>query len=341
MHLRSDVKIGAALSGGIDSSAVVCAMRHLDPNMEIHTFTYCASGAQVDETKWANIINSHVGAVPHYIHLNKENVYSDIHKLISIQGEPFSSSSILAQYKVFSEAKSKGIKVMLEGQGADELFSGYNGYPHFRLRSILAQWKLISALSFLYQVRKRADLSKADVLNTILKTLLSERAITDLQSFASRMRGETWLASDAKLGQSQSLTDSGRFFASYSNRSLVSELRQVIIGNKGLTHLLRHSDRNSMCWSVESRVPFLTTELAEFSLSVPEDYLVSSRGVTKSLLREAISDFVPAEIVQRGDKIGFETPERDLLLAQPQLFSECIALSKQIPFINGKKVRRN
>ena len=76
-----------------------------------------------------------------------------------------------------------------------------------------------------------------------------------------------------------------------------------------------------MCWSVESRVPFLTTELAEFSLSVPEDYLVSSRGVTKSLLREAISDFVPAEIVQRGDKIGFETPERDLLLAQPQLFS--------------------
>ena len=102
--------------------------------------------------------------------------------------------------------------------------------------------------------------------------------------------------------------------------------------------MLRHSDRNSMCWSVESRVPFLTPELAEFALSLPEDYLISQQGITKLVFRKAISDFVPEKIVNRSDKIGFETPERDLLRGQPQIFSECRELSKQINFLSSTKV---
>tara|TARA_B100001057_G_scaffold486796_1_gene568513 strand:+ start:118 stop:711 length:594 start_codon:yes stop_codon:yes gene_type:complete len=96
--------------------------------------------------------------------------------------------------------------------------------------------------------------------------------------------------------------------AKNKNRRLVEKLRYALAGYR-LGALLRHADRNSMYWSVESRVPFLTQDMAQFILQLPEDYLFSPKAETKSVFRHAMRDIVPAEILSRKDKIGFVCPE--------------------------------
>ena len=97
LHLRSDVPLGAALSGGVDSSAVVCAMRHLQPEMPIHTFTYVARGSELDEEHWAEIVNKQLGAVAHKVVVCPNELGRDLDDMIKVQGEPFGSTSIYAQ----------------------------------------------------------------------------------------------------------------------------------------------------------------------------------------------------------------------------------------------------
>src|SRR5690606_28349805 len=111
LHLRSDVPLGAALSGGIDSSAVVCAMRHVEPDLPIHTFSYIAAGSEMSEEVWVDRINAHVGAVPHKISVGSDELVRDLDSMILAQGEPFGSTSIYAQYRVFQLARESGVTV--------------------------------------------------------------------------------------------------------------------------------------------------------------------------------------------------------------------------------------
>ncbi|HEX9933485.1 MAG TPA: asparagine synthase (glutamine-hydrolyzing), partial [Allosphingosinicella sp.] len=136
LHLRSDVKLGAALSGGIDSSAVVCAMRRLEPDMPIHSFSFVARGSAVDEEEWADLVNETVGAEVNKILVDPEELADDLDDMIRIQDEPFSGTSIYAQYRVFRLVRERGVTVTLDGQGADELLAGYHGYPGARLNSL-------------------------------------------------------------------------------------------------------------------------------------------------------------------------------------------------------------
>jgi asparagine synthase (glutamine-hydrolysing) len=149
LHLRSDVPVGAALSGGVDSSAVVCAMRYLEPDMPIHTFSFVARGSSVDEEAWVDIVNTQVGAIAHKIVVSPEELALDLDDMIRAQGEPFGGTSIYAQYRVFKAAREAGIVVTLDGQGADELLAGYNGYPHGYLRSLLDERRYLEIPAFL------------------------------------------------------------------------------------------------------------------------------------------------------------------------------------------------
>lgn len=124
LHLRSDVPLGAALSGGVDSSAVVCAMRHVEPGLDLHTFSYIADNDGLSEEKWVDLVNETVRARPHKIRAGAADLARDLDSLIAAQGEPFGSTSIYAQYLVFQGARDAGIKVTLDGQGADELLAG-------------------------------------------------------------------------------------------------------------------------------------------------------------------------------------------------------------------------
>src|SRR5690606_14553718 len=151
LHLRSDVPLGATLSGGVDSSAIVCAMRHLEPDLPLHTFSFIARNDRRSEAIWVDRINEHVGAIPHKVVADASDLASDLERLIALQGEPFMSTSVYAQYRVYKLAREEGITVTLEGQGADEMLAGYVGFPGQRMLSMLEQGRVVDAQRFAYQ----------------------------------------------------------------------------------------------------------------------------------------------------------------------------------------------
>lgn len=340
LHLRSDVPIGAALSGGVDSSAVVCAMRYLEPDMPIHTFTYVSSDDVVNEEKWADIINSYIGAISHKVKPSSLDLAKDLDTLILTQGEPFGSTSIYAQYRVFQAARDTGITVTLDGQGADELLAGYSGYPHARIRSLLDKHDYLKAVKFLYSWSKWPGRRKRQATFIAIRALLPRSLVKPLRKILSTRSSpwldQNWLLEHGISGRSARSTPNVNI-SWVHGRHLSATLRDAINGY-GLTALLRHGDRNSMHWSIESRVPFLTIELAEFLLSLPEEYLLSSNGETKAIFREAMRGIVPDAILDRKDKVGFETPEQTWLREIPELIEQWLLSAKEIPFLNHKEV---
>jgi asparagine synthase (glutamine-hydrolysing) len=304
LHLRSDVPLGVTLSGGIDSSTIACAIRHLEPDLPIHTFSYVARGSTASEEPWIDRVNAHVGAVAHKVEVSSRDLARDLDDMIVAQGEPFGSTSIYAQYRVFKLARERGVTVTLDGQGADELTAGYAGHPGRRLRSLLDAGRPLAAASFLRHWARWPDRS----LRAGLRALVDE--FVDGAAFGGRRgRPPAWIdveglrAMGVRVGPFREPSSHDR-----PGRRLAAALASSI-ACRGLPALLRHGDRNAMRFSVESRVPFLTTDLADFLLTLPEDHLLSSRGETKRILRAAMRGIVPDAVLDRRDKVGFATPE--------------------------------
>jgi asparagine synthase (glutamine-hydrolysing) len=340
LHLRSDVAVGAALSGGIDSSAVVCAMRHVEPDVPINTFSYIARGSDVSEEVWVDRVNEHVGAVPHKMVVSADELARDLDSMILAQGEPFGSTSIYAQYRVFQLAKEQGVTVTLDGQGADEMMAGYSGYPGQRLRSLIEKGKLGEAWSFLDEWSKWPGRSRMGGAKRCVAEMTQGTLNQVLRSLNGMNALPAWIKSEplAERGivqrfplQRSDVTESGR--------RVVAELA-LSLTRRGLPALLRHGDRNSMRFSVESRVPFLTLDMVNLLLSLPESYLISPKGETKSVFRAAMRGIVPDDVLDRRDKIGFATPEQVWLTSMVDTIRSWLRVDLQLPFFDQAEALR-
>ena len=196
LHIRSDVPIGAALSGGIDSSAIVCAMRYVAPDLPIHTFSYIAANINISEEYWVDKVNENVKAISHKVSIDEPDILKDMENIISLQGEPFGSTSIYAQYRIYQEAKKEGIKVILDGQGADELLAGYSGYPAERLKSLWEMGRLMDILEFLFHWSKWPGRGFKAAMTQMLGLLVPQR----LKKLAHKWNGKNtrpiWLNTD-------------------------------------------------------------------------------------------------------------------------------------------------
>ncbi|MDR0210300.1 MAG: asparagine synthase (glutamine-hydrolyzing) [Pseudomonas putida] len=336
LHLRSDVPIGAALSGGLDSSAVVCAMRYVEPDMPIHTFSYIAEGSTISEEHWADQVNQHVGANSNKVIVSPSELIRDLDDMIGVQGEPFGSTSIYAQYRVYQLARDCGVTVTLDGQGADEMLAGYSGYPGQRIRSMIERGEYTRAIGFLKNWSKWPGRSLAWGVGSTLGQFTSGRVNDFLRAIDGRKNIPAWLDGDVLKDEGIRCENSRRNCAiGLKGRRLTSELA-TSLHLRGLQHLLRHGDRNSMRFSIESRVPFLSTGLTEFLLSLPENYLVSDAGETKYIFRAAMRGIVPDEILDRRDKIGFQTPEKSLLISNAAVIRRWLEEDLQLPFIKSE-----
>ncbi len=332
LHLRSDVPLGAALSGGLDSSAVVCAMRSLEPDMPIHTFTFVAADSPVNEESWADIVNHHVKAISHKIIVSSEEFSKDLDDMILAQGEPFGSTSIYAQFRVFQMARENNIIVTLDGQGADEMLAGYKRFFSQRLRSLMDTKGLRKSFSFAHMWSKWPGRSLEEALKIFSRILFP----TSLLDLFARMKGHAptpdWL--NASVFRDHGIIEEKAELISDEQigRHVVAALRNSQMKN-GLPCLLRHADRNSMRWTIESRVPFLTSDLSEFLLSLPEEFLISGNGETKHVFRAAMRDIVPDTVLERRDKIGFATPEKKWLQMSSREILPWLDSAKAIPFL--------
>ena len=301
LHLRSDVPVGAALSGGIDSSAIVAAMRMVEPNAEVHAFSYIADEAALSEERWVDLVGGEARAIVHKIHPQPNELIADLDRLIYTQDEPFGSTSMYAQYCVFRAAKQNGITVMLDGQGADEMLAGYGQYAPARLSTLVKRGRWIEACRFA---------GRASSLSGGRLKLWMQAARLLLPNLGKRMVGRwlmpSWLNAEWFRNRGVAFNPA---IAPKQLEGLHAELRQTVVATS-LPQLLRYEDRNSMASSIESRLPFLTPNLAEFLLRLPEDYLLGRDGTTKNVFRQAMRGIVPDAILDRRDKIGFATPEQ-------------------------------
>src|SRR5215472_4438132 len=339
LHLRSDVPLGTALSGGIDSSSIVSVIRAVSPQtLELHTFSYIAPEKEINEERWVDLVTQAMGAVRHKVRSASEEICTDLEALVGTQDEPFGSTSIWAQYCVFRLARERGIKVMLDGQGADEILGGYRYYMAARLASLFRQKKWDKALRFLRSCSKWPGATTVWMLLRTGNFLLPETC----QGFARRLVGKDLAPSYLKVAWFQERNVKPSPPHSLRGKDVFKELLHQTLTETSLPHLLRYEDRNSMAFSIESRVPFLSPKLVQFMLSLPEEYLLASDGTPKAVFRKAMRGIVPDAILDRRDKIGFATPEREwLTLLRPWvegvLKSDVV---EQIPALNAKAVRR-
>lgn len=337
-HMRSDVPIGAALSGGVDSSAVVCGMRHLEPDIPIYTFSYIADAENLSEERWIDMVNSATGAIPHKVSATAQEFELDLDELVRAQGEPFGSTSIYAQYKVFQSARENGIVVTLDGQGADEILAGYNGFPGQRMLSLLEQGNFIGLAKFINQWSSWPNRNKRLAIAYLGRLVLPDETYSLLRSRMGRSFRPKWLNLDT-FEQANVVFNENRPMRKKGNRGRrVLEQMEYNLQTRGIPHLLRHGDRNAMAFSIESRVPFLTIPLAEFLFSLPENYLISDNGETKSVFRAAMRGIVPDEILDRKDKIGFATPEETWFAEIMPKLREWLEDADAVPFLNRQSL---
>jgi asparagine synthase (glutamine-hydrolysing) len=338
LHLRSDVQVGAALSGGTDSSSIVMAMRHVaGPQLDLHTFSYVGGQGAISEEPWIDIVNAAARTTAHKVHLTPEEWSRDATRLVETQNEPFGSIAIYAQNRVFRHAAEAGIKVVLGGQGADELLAGYRGAWVIRLATLLERGRWGEAVKFVRRlslVRQPNDPVLWRVVLLALKLTLPPGA----SDIGRRILGRShrpWI-NRAWCRSHGIAPDRG-----YSNRPTGAErLRgeQIqAVTRLSLPALLRYEDRNAMAYSVESRLPYLTPALAQFALSLPPDYLAGPDGKGKRVFREAMRGIVPDAILDRRDKIGFAVPVQTWLPVIPEVV-ELLEAAAAAPPINRRAI---
>lgn len=297
LHLRSDVPVGAALSGGIDSSSIVAAMRRIGGNaLDIHAFSFVSSEKATSEERYARLVAERTGARLHTTDGDEARIGDVLDALVRIQGEPFASTSIQAQAAVYRLVRATGIKVTLDGQGADETLAGYPVFRAARLAALLRRGRVGLAL------RLARALGGPELVRA-LSFLLPEGA---REALRTRQGGGALLDSRWLTANGVMLRPSPRGSRA---RDLLHDTLERSLLETSLPALLRFGDRNAMAASVESRVPFLTVDFVETVLALPDDCLVDDEGTTKRVFRDAMRGITPDEILDRRDKIGFVTPQ--------------------------------
>jgi asparagine synthase (glutamine-hydrolysing) len=301
LHLRSDVPVGVSLSGGMDSSSITTTVRAVQgPETPLDTFSFVAEDPELSEERWSGIVARAMAAKQHLVHVHPNELVEDFRELVRVQEQPFGSPTIYAQYRIFQSAQEAGVKVVLTGQGADQ-YLGYIRHLPARLATLLRTGHWLAAIRFLRQARALPT-SAAPTLREVVRETLPAGLVEAVR----RARTRPPLGANADWFRERGIGSSRTRHSQHSGGSLHDLLRQNLL--ETLPALLRFEDRNAMAFSVENRVPFLTTDLVRFVLSLPEEEIVSSEGCSKAVLLRAMRGLVPKEILERRDKIGFAMP---------------------------------
>jgi asparagine synthase (glutamine-hydrolysing) len=338
LHMRSDVPVGACLSGGVDSSAITQMMRDvLGPGVPFHTFSYVADDPRISELAYVELVSKAVGSTSHTTVPGPADLARDFDTMVLAQDHPIGGTSIYAQYRVFKLAHEAGIKVMLDGQGSDEFFGGYNTAVSAQLGALLARGRPMDALRLARAGSFTAEGARRRIILSALGRLLPPQLGAAAMSLVGERIFPEWV--DKQWFRSRGLETLPR--PQGRGRNALRDELAAFTEELSLPQLLRFEDRNSMHFSIESRVPFCLPSIAEFAFSIPPELLISADGTTKAVLRDAIRGLVPEAVLQRP-KVGFGTPERSWLAAQaPWVAAQLSSANKSnMPFLEPEVLRR-
>ncbi len=317
-HLRSDVPVGSCLSGGLDSSTIVASIRHLAPDTcprewSQHTFSAVLPGDGLDESRYVDAVHAaYPGLHDHRVTPDPSRLVGEMERIMWHQDEPFSSPSILMQWEVMRLARENGISVLLDGQGADELFCGYPGYfPPYIADSILRLHWGRAAREF-WAGPLKEHFSFAGLAGHVAGQLLPRVARNGLRRWRDErqcdwLAGELLAADEMTVLPYQQRIPRGERKVPALARGGFERFCWEMLLSTSLPSLLHFEDRNSMAFSIEARVPFLDDRLVMPAMALPADRKLLG-GWTKYILRESVAGRVPDAIRLRTDKIGFAAP---------------------------------
>lgn len=295
LRLRSDVKVGSCLSGGLDSSAIVCLASTMMPPQSLSTVSACYDGFALDESPHVDTVSRHAGTHSIKITPDGRDLPALLDLIVHHQDGPFTSTSVFAQWAVFAAARKAGLKVMLDGQGADEHLCGYHSALSAFHAGLLRSFQLGRLAGEMHAARRRYGVG-------VLRQIAAATAAL-ARPLTHRLRGlnrPAWLHPELRGGTPLPATP-----------NLESWIESQLF-TTSLPMLLHYEDRNSMAHGVEARLPFLDYRLVELSLKLGATSKIVD-GETKWLLRRSMAGILPPSICDRSDKIGFATPQADWL----------------------------
>ncbi|MDP2188229.1 MAG: asparagine synthase (glutamine-hydrolyzing) [Sphingobacteriaceae bacterium] len=299
-RLRSDVKIGACLSGGLDSSfisAVASRLHNMESGEKFNAITAESLDPAVNEKEFARLVVDKLNLEWHVTSPTTLDFLNDVKNLVRIQEEPFGTPSVYLQYAVMKKAKQNGVTVLLDGQGADEILLGYPRYIGAFLKS-LSFWRRFFVLR---NITRNYGISlKSILLNYFYFTNVNIRKLRVL-SRLGRINKDYLESIDFITVSALS--------KAYGN---LNELQNMEITQTQIPQLLKWEDKNSMACSIETRLPFMDYSVVETSLSINNKYKLNNLW-SKYILRKAMEGMLPAEIVFRRKKIGFTAPTKEWL----------------------------
>lgn len=308
LRLRADVPVGSCLSGGLDSSSIVCVLNDFLRKQGVQalqkTFSACSDVDRFDERKWIELVVGKTGVDAHYVYPALDRLFEESPAITWHQDEPFGSTSIYAQWNVFRLAAQNGVKVMFDGQGADEHLCGYPGFFGPRLAALIRQNRFTEFVRELSAAYKNAGIPPLQNLKRTLQYFMFGNLLQRLKKIDGYpSTSPNWFNTySAPICLRDPMEESGARGGTLLDYSL------ALLTRSNLQMLLHWEDRNSMAHSIESRVPFLDYRLVEFVLGLPDEFKIAG-GVTKRVLRESMRGALPEEIRTRVDKLGFVTPE--------------------------------
>jgi len=292
IRLRSDVPVGVSLSGGLDSSAILCEANRISPGIQFPCFSACFEDARIDEREFMTSAASAANSTSHRTFPEAEAFWKACETITYHQDEPIGGPSVFAQWSVMVEARKARVPVLLGGQGGDESLCGYRKYYLFYILHLARTIDTALLREVVALARNAGSIEWSSAAISRYLPRLAQKKVSAVE----------------RLGNPELLLDAQNTSRQLGRAHNIAERQKIDLLKVSLPKLLRHEDRNSMAHSIESRMPFLDYELVEFLVRCPATFKMKD-GWTKWLLRNALAGELPDKIRLRKSKLGFNAPD--------------------------------
>lgn len=300
IRLRSDVKVGTCLSGGLDSSSIaaIASKKYFEQSKSLFTAIHAQSTeSDNDESFFAKEVSAYCNLDLNIVEPSEQEFIDIIDEVIYTQEEPFGSPSIYMQYFVMKKAKELKCTVMLDGQGGDETLLGYERYYPAYLKSL----HFIEFVKEFINSSKNSRLTKKQLIQYFIYFTSTKIRLKNLRK-TNKFIKDTYFSKISNDILEKNVN-------CYLN---IFDLQNMEIFSTQMPHLLRYEDKNSMRHSIETRLPFIDYNVLETALSINNQYKINN-GWTKYILRRVVNGILPKNVVWRKNKFGFEAPVKSWL----------------------------
>lgn len=329
LRLRSDVPVGSLLSGGLDSTTIVCLAREqLEVEGATNTFDLFSAVFHEETFSERPYIEDTVAQTElsiHWVYPEPARLAETLPQLLYHQEFPIRSLAVYSQWELMRKARSESVTVLLNGQGSDEIFGGYTAHYPALIAEYVRRGRLRQALNEGRTSIQHGTLGVKSMIQSVGYTIVKSSPLSSL--FAQRSLP---YLTDGYRAEEESFVERDLF-----RRALIRNLTY-----SALPEYLRYEDRNSMAFTLESRLPFLDYRLVEWAMQLPA-HLKIHKHASKRVLRETARPFIPASIANRRDKMGFVSPQYQWQHNElQQLFDDVFQqdISQRLPFLRRDKV---